>query len=101
MTPSEPNPQCAVCSVGFTQLEVDTSRATLGDLVDGFLRLELGYEGDFNVTNDIGTLYDPDLDDNLEKKFAELGITGDSFLTVRDEEEENPRINLNISIKHM
>ncbi len=81
-----------------SRLEVDTSRATLKDLVDDFLRLELGYGEEFSVNNEIGILYDPDLDDNLEKSFTDLGITDESFLTVIDEADDEPRVNLVLSI---
>jgi ubiquitin-like 1-activating enzyme E1 B len=94
-----PNPDCQVCGVAQTVLDVDTSRATLNDLVDSLLRMELGYGEEFSVSNEIGILWDVDLDDNLEKKFSELGIKGDSFLTVIDEDEENPRVNLVLSIR--
>ena len=93
-----PNPNCAVCGIAQSRLVVDTSRATLNNLVEDVLRLELGYGDEFSVNNEIGTLYDPELDDNLEKKFADLGIKGDSFLTVIDDDEENPRVNLSFSI---
>jgi ubiquitin-like 1-activating enzyme E1 B len=43
-------------------------------------------------------VYDPDLDDNLSKKFEDLGIGDASFLTVIDDEEENPRVNLQFVI---
>lgn len=66
--------------------------------MDGLLRLELGYGEEFSVNNEVGTLYDPDLDDNLEKKFTDLGIKSDSFLTVIDEAETDPRVNLVLSI---
>lgn len=51
-----------------------------------------------SVNNEVGILYDPDLDDNLSKKFSDLGIKADSFLTVVDEDDENPRVNLSLSI---
>lgn len=95
---SPPKPDCIICGVAQTKLVVDTSRATLSDLVEDLLRLELGYGDEFSVNNEVGTLYDPELDDNLKKKFIELGIKGDSFLTVIDEDEENPRVNLVLSI---
>ncbi|KAF2145696.1 uncharacterized protein K452DRAFT_220602 [Aplosporella prunicola CBS 121167] len=93
-----PKPECPVCSVAQTKLEVDTSRATLKDLVENFLKLELGYGEEFSVSTDAGILYDPELDDNLPKKFSEVGIKGDSFITVIDEEDDNPRVNLVLSI---
>jgi len=93
-----PNPACEVCGVAQSRLLVDTSRATLNDLVEGVLRMELGYGEDLTVNNEIGTVYDPDLDDNLGKKFNELGIKDESFLTIIDDEDEEPRINLQLSV---
>ena len=77
---------------------MDTSRATLNDLVEGVLKTQLGYGEEFTVNNEVGTLYDPELDDNLSKKFSDLGIEADSFLTVVDDDDENPRVNLSLSI---
>jgi ubiquitin-like 1-activating enzyme E1 B len=50
------------------------SRATLNDLVEDFLRLELGYGEEFVVNNEVGTLYDIEETENLEKKLSDLGI---------------------------
>ena len=77
---------------------MDTTRATLNDLVEGVLKTQLGYGEEFTVNNEVGTLYDPELDDNLSKKFSDLGIKADSFLTVVDDDDENPRVNLSLSI---
>ena len=77
---------------------VDASRATLNDLVEDVLKLQLGYGDEFSVNNEVGTLYDPELDDNLSKTFSELGIIGDSFLTIIDDDDENPRVNLTLAI---
>ena len=53
---------------------MDFARATLGDLVDKFVKLQLGYgDRDFAVNSDAGLLYDPDETDNLERKLSELG----------------------------
>ncbi|KZF19415.1 putative ubiquitin-like activating enzyme [Xylona heveae TC161] len=93
-----PNPDCPVCGVAQSKLVVDPTRATLNDLVESLLRLELGYGEEFSVNNEVGILYDPDLDDNLPKKLSDLGIKGDSFLTVVDEDDDNPRVNLVLSI---
>ena len=64
----------------------------------GVLRSQLGYGEEFSVNNEVGTLYDPDLDDNLKKGFNELGVKSDSFLTVIDDDEENPRVNLSLIV---
>ncbi|ESZ89787.1 hypothetical protein SBOR_9825 [Sclerotinia borealis F-4128] len=87
----EPNPDCPVCSVAQTRLLVDMSRATLSDLVEGFLKLQLGYGEELVVNNESGLLYDVEETENLDKKLSELGIKGDTFLTVIDEDDENPK----------
>ena len=69
-----PNPDCPVCSVVQTTLLIDMSRATLNDLVEDFLRLELGYGEEFVVNNEIGTLYDVEEIENLAKKLSDLGM---------------------------
>lgn len=61
------------------------------------LRSQLGYGEELSISNDLGTIYDPDLDDNLPKKLIDLGVKNDSFLTVVDEDDE-PRVNLELVI---
>jgi ubiquitin-like 1-activating enzyme E1 B len=79
-------------------LVIDPDRATLKDLVEDVLRLQLGYGEDLTVNNEVGIVYDLDLEDNLPKKFSEMGIVEDSFLTIIDDEGEEPRVNLQLSI---
>ncbi len=93
-----PIPDCSVCGVATSRIEVDPSRATLNDLVEDILRLQLGYGEELTINNEVGTVYDPDLDDNLDKKFEDLGIKDESFLTVIDDEEDNPRVNLQFAV---
>ena len=93
-----PNPNCSVCSVMQTQLHIDPTRATLNDLVSDVLKDQLKYGDEFSVNSEAGTLYDPELDDNLSKSFTDLGVKSDSFLTVIDDDDENPRVNLSLSI---
>lgn len=69
----DPNPDCPVCGVAETRILVDMSRATLGNLVEDFLRLELGYGEEIAVNHGNDLLYDPDEDENLGKKLTELG----------------------------
>ena len=92
-----PNPDCSVCEIASSKLVIDPARATLNDLVEGVLKTDLGYGEEFSVNNEVGTLYDPDLDDNLGKKFSDLGVKGDSFLTIIDEDDD-PRVNVSLSI---
>ena len=93
-----PNPNCSVCSVMQSTLIVDPGRATLNDLVEDVLKNQLGYGEEFSISNEVGTLYDPDLEDNLAKKFGDLGVKTDNFLTIIDDEDEHPRVNLSLSI---
>ena len=81
-----------------SRLLVDFARATLNDLVEGVLKLQLEYGEEFSVNSEVGTLYDPELDDNISKTFSDLGIKADSFLTIIDDDDENPRVNLSLSI---
>lgn len=81
-----------------SRLIVDPSRATLNHLVEDVLKTQLGYCSELSITNDVGVLYDPELDDNLSKRLIELGIKSDSFLTIIDEDEDDPRVNLSFSI---
>ncbi|KAF2189841.1 ubiquitin-activating enzyme E1 3 [Zopfia rhizophila CBS 207.26] len=94
----QPNPTCPSCSVAQSTLVVDTSRATLNDLVEDLLKVQLGYGEEFSVNSESGILYDPEEDQNLPKTFSELGLKKDSFLTIIDEEDENPRVNVVFSI---
>ena len=69
----EPNPDCPVCSPAYTRILIDASRATLKHLVEDILKSELGYGEEFDVSSEIGLLYDPDEEENLSKNLSELG----------------------------
>lgn len=94
----EPNPECPVCSVAQSRLAVDMSRAILSDLVD-MLRLDLGYGEEFSINTEAGLLYDVEETENLETKLSDLGIKNDTFLTVIDDDEDEPRVNLILIIQ--
>jgi hypothetical protein len=51
------------------------SRATLGDLVEDFLKMELGYGEEIVVNHGNNLLYDVDETENLGKKLSELGMS--------------------------
>jgi len=68
-----PNPDCPVCSVAQTRVLVDMSRATLNDLVEDFLKLQLGYGEEVVVNHENDLLYDVEETDNLHKKLCDLG----------------------------
>ncbi|KKK20914.1 ubiquitin-activating enzyme E1-like protein [Aspergillus rambellii] len=69
-----PNPTCPVCSVARGEVNVNLERATVNDLVEKVLRGQLGYGEEFSLSTEQGTIYDPDLEDNLPKKLSDLGI---------------------------
>ncbi|KAK2597984.1 E1 ubiquitin-activating protein uba2 [Conoideocrella luteorostrata] len=96
----QPNPECPVCGVLNTSIKVDFSRATLKDVVEDIVKDQLGFgEKEFVVNNVVGVLYDADEMDNLTKKLSDLGIKGGSFLTVIDEDDDEPFVNVVINIE--
>ena len=66
--------------------------------MQGILRDELGYGEEISVSSEVGLVYDPGFDDNLGKKLGELGIGMGGFVTVVDDAEEEPRVNLVLAI---
>lgn len=100
-SPRAPNPDCPVCSTAWTQVKVNTERSKLSDLVEK-LKDEAGYTDEMTVTlttGDARIVYEPELDDNLEKSFKELAIGGGSILTVTDErDDESAKVNLQLSV---
>lgn len=95
-----PNPECPVCGVFNASVTVDLSRATLGDIVEGYAKENLGLgDREFSVNNDVGILYDFDETDNLPKKLTELGIRNGSFLTIMDDSDEDTLVNIVLDIE--
>ncbi|EAU37325.1 conserved hypothetical protein [Aspergillus terreus NIH2624] len=92
-----PNPNCPVCSVVHIRTKTDLEHATVKDLVET-LQSELGYGEEFSLSNDLGTFYDPDLEDNLPKKLGDLGVQNEGFITVVDEEDDEPRVNIQLLV---
>ena len=69
--------------------------------MDGFVKENLGFKDkEFALSNDVGVLYDPDETENLTKSLKELGVKDDTFLTVTDEDDEKPFVNVVISIEN-
>ncbi|CAH0014623.1 unnamed protein product [Clonostachys rhizophaga] len=96
----EPNADCPVCGVFNATITVDPAKTTLNDIVEGLLRTHLGFgEKEFVLNNEVGVLYDPDETENLPKKLVDLGIKDGSFLTVVDEDDEQPWVNVVLNIE--
>lgn len=57
----------------------------------------MGYGEEISINTEQGTIFDPDLEDNLPKMLSHLGITISTFLTVVDE-DEHPRVNFQLVV---
>jgi len=95
-----PNPFCEVCGILRMDLEVDTARATLGNLVKDVLTDGLEYEGMPTVIVNKVLIYDSDYDDNLEMTMADLKIQDGTVINIVDESDENPRVNIDVYVNH-
>lgn len=92
-----PNPQCPTCSVAMGHVYIDR-KATVDDFVKEIVKQNLGYDDDFSIMTAAGVVYDPDMEDNLEKRLTEVGIIGDTFISIRDEGDDNPRVQLDLYV---
>jgi ubiquitin-like 1-activating enzyme E1 B len=95
---AQPDPSCPVCSPVYGKISLaPQSTRTLQELVD-VLKNQFNYD-EFSITTDIGVIYDPDLEDNLEKPLSELGVSLESngFITVVDD-GDTPKVDLVLSI---
>ena len=98
----EPNPNCVVCNTAMARLQVDPEKATLNDLVQVVLKTKLSYGDEISILSEKGLVYDPDLEDNLEKKLSDLGIAESSAITIKDENDgdnDEPRLDLRLFIE--
>lgn len=68
-------------------------------MVEVILRSQLGYGEEIMINTELGTIYDPDLEDNLPKKLVDVGLSNESFLTVVDDSDDEPRVNLQLIIR--
>ncbi|KAG6008538.1 hypothetical protein E4U21_004378 [Claviceps maximensis] len=94
------NPECPVCGVFNVSITVDLSRATLNDVVEDIVKRHLGFgDREFVLSNAVGIMYDVDETQNLPKKLSDLGVKGGSFLTIVDEDDEEPFLNVVIYIE--
>ncbi|KGO76338.1 Molybdenum cofactor biosynthesis, MoeB [Penicillium italicum] len=80
-----PNPGCEVCSPVVVRVEIDPELATLEDLIQGVLQMELGYGEEISVACGSRLIYDFDLKDSLAEKLSDLGLKNESFIKVIDE----------------
>ena len=93
-----PHADCPVCGNAQAKLVANVDKVTLDQLVSDVLKDKLGYTEEISISTDAGVIYDPDLDENLSKVLSELGVVKDSFITVIDQEDENAKVNLILSV---
>lgn len=94
-----PRNDCPVCSPVYAKISIkEGSSPTMQTLVD-LLKRSLGYD-DVSMVFNQQLIYDPDLEENLEKALTEFGIDGESisFLTVQDEADD-AKVDLILSIR--
>ncbi|KAF7524676.1 hypothetical protein G7054_g11337 [Neopestalotiopsis clavispora] len=97
--PRPQNPECPVCTSYYTGIYVDLSQATLKDVVEDFVKGQLGYgDKEFSVTSEDRLLYDPDETDQLPKKLTDIGLASGSSLTIVDESDEDIFVNVVLAI---
>lgn len=72
-------------------MEIDIEKATVNDVVEGILRMELGYSEELSLAIPGELIYDFEFEDNLEKKLSNWGIKQGSLLTVKDESSEDTK----------
>ncbi|CAG7951839.1 unnamed protein product [Penicillium olsonii] len=101
-----PNPNCATCSFVQARVEIDPESATFGHLVE-ILENELGYKKGVSISFGDTLIIEPELDpedsdssleDNLGKKLSRFEIANESILTVKDENDEETRVTLEVLI---
>lgn len=95
---SPPKPDCAICGTAQGTLVANTNKMTIEELIEQLLKTKLSYTDEISITTDEGIIYDPDMEENLSKTLSELGAKHNTFITVRDEEDENTKVNLVLSI---
>ncbi|RMZ91896.1 hypothetical protein DV736_g882, partial [Chaetothyriales sp. CBS 134916] len=101
-SPDSPNPYCVVCSAAMARVQIDADKATLKNLVEDVLKTKLSYGDEISILSDKGLIYDPDLEDNLDKTLAALGVGEGSTLTIQDEaddDDEESRVDLRLFIE--
>ncbi|CAK1358084.1 unnamed protein product [Cercospora beticola] len=94
-----PRKDCPVCSPVYAKLTIRSGAdPKMQNLVDA-LRNSSNYE-DLSIVYNEQVIYDPDLEENLEKPLSEFGIDGKgiNFLTVQDDADE-PKVDLVLSVK--
>lgn len=93
-----PNPDCPVCSPVLVRVEVDFGLATFEHLIKDVLQGQLGYGEDISVLVGTELIYDVELTDNLARKLSDFGIKSNSFITVKDDNDTDARVDIDVLV---
>lgn len=92
-----PNTQCSMCRVLYLPLSL-SANITLGELVEGLVVGQLGWDGQVTVQEGSRILWETeDFEGNKDKKLSELGISEGTFLTVLDDDDPHVPVSFSIS----
>ena len=99
-TVSPPNPRCVVCRETYIPVTCDTTRLTLGELIEAVMAAETAITGQTrSVSAYEGNriLSDPDWDENLRRTLQELHCQQGKFVTLVDEDEQLENVSVVVS----
>lgn len=97
---SSPNPRCGVCRETYVHVTCDTTRLTLGELIEAVMAAEVAITGRTRVISVYEggrILSDPDWDDNLSRTLRELNCHQGKFVTLADEDEQFENVSIAVS----
>lgn len=97
---SPPNPRCAVCRETNVHVMCDTTRLTLGELIEAVMGAEVAITGQMrSVSAYEGSrvLSDPDWDENLSRTLRELNCNQGKFVTLVDEDDRFENLSIAVS----
>jgi len=68
--------------------------------VQDVLKTKLAYYDELSILSEKGLIYDPDLEDNLDKKLEALGVGDASFIIVKDDgDDDTPRVDVQFAVE--
>lgn len=106
---TQPNTECPICSMAMARLQADLNKCTLKELFE-YIQSEVGYSSQINILNDAGgILYDymeaEDDEDaahtTLPKRLVDLDVRQGSFLIIKDDSDENQRVDLQLYVENL
>ncbi|KAK9479219.1 hypothetical protein V1514DRAFT_367041 [Lipomyces japonicus] len=97
---ARPNPQCQVCGVARAAVSLNPKTVTLERFVREIILKNFEYSDDVSIVTD-KLLWDVEFDDNANKTLHEVGVKDGVFVTVIDDDDDAPKVNLEILISEI